>query len=96
MEKYSSEQISQIISGYKLLDRDGALSSLLKRIANCNKCASTYPTRPDNPVNALVRPIPLSTLITEDQISNYCKNIERDDALLRRIRLSNNYQTTNR
>lgn len=85
MEKYSSEQISQIISGYKLLDRDGALSSLLKRIANCNKCASTYPTRPDNPVNALVRPIPLSTLITEDQISNYCAGIERDDAFLRRV-----------
>ena len=85
MEKYSSEQIFQIIKGYKLLDRDGALSSLLERIANCNKCALIYPTRPDHPVNALVRPIPISTLLTEDQISNYCKDIERDDAFLRKI-----------
>ncbi len=85
MGKYSSKQIAQIISGYKLLDRDGALSSLLKRIANCNKCASIYPTRLDNPLNALVRPIPLSTLLTEDQISNYCKGIEGDDAFLRKV-----------
>lgn len=85
MEKYSSEQISQIITGYKLLDRNGALSSLLKKIANCNKCALTYPTRHDNPVNALVRPIPLSDLLTEDQISEYCRRIGRDDTFLRSI-----------
>lgn len=85
MEKYSSDQISQIIKGYKLLDRNGNLSSLLKKIANCNKCALAYPSRHDNPINALVRPIPLSDLSTEDQIIEYCNRIERDDAFLRTL-----------
>lgn len=85
MGKYSSEQIYQIIKGYKLLDRNGNLSSLLKRIADCNKCALTYPSRHDNPINALVRPIPLSDLSTEDQIIEYCNRIERDDAFLRTL-----------
>lgn len=85
MKKYSSEQISQIVNGYKLLDSNGVLSSLLIRIANCNKCVLTYPSRHDKPINALVRPIPLSDLSTEDQIIKYCNKIEQDDAFLRTL-----------
>ena len=85
MEKYSLEEISQIIKGYKLLDHNGDMFSLLKRISYCNKCALTYPSRRDNPISALVRPIPLSELPTEDQIIEYCNRIERDDAFSRNI-----------
>jgi hypothetical protein len=85
MEQYSLEQVSQIIKGYKLLDRKGALSSLLERIALCNNCALTYSSRNDYPINALVRPLPLAELSTEDQLVKYCKEIEREDSLLRTI-----------
>ena len=85
MAKYSSEQVSRIIKGYKLLDRNGALSSLLEQIAMCNACALTYPSRDDHPVNALVRPLQLAMLSTENQIIAQCKAIERDDYLLRTI-----------
>jgi hypothetical protein len=85
MAKYSSKQVSQIIKGYKLLDRNGALSSLLEQIAMCTTCALTYPSRDDHPVNALVRPLRLAMLSTENQIIAQCKAIERDDYLLRTI-----------
>jgi hypothetical protein len=85
MENYSREQVSQIIKGYKLLDKNGALSSLLERITRCNNCALTYPSRDDHPVNALVRPLPLANLSTEDDIIEQCEAIEREDADLRTI-----------
>jgi len=85
MENYSLEQVSQIIKGYNLLDQNGTLSSLLERITRCNNCAVTYPTRDDHPVNALVRPLQLATLSTEDHIIEQYKAIEREDADLRTI-----------
>jgi hypothetical protein len=85
MDKYSLEQVSQIIKGYKLLDQNGALSSLLERITQCTCCAKTHPNRQDKPINALVRPIPLADFSTEDQIRNYCSEIVRDDANLRHL-----------
>ncbi|MBN1763612.1 MAG: hypothetical protein JW878_11175 [Methanomicrobia archaeon] len=85
MENYSREQVSQIIKGYKLLDQNGALSSLLERITRCNNCALTYPSRDDHPVNALVRPLPLAKLSTEDLIIEQCKAIQREDTDLRTI-----------
>lgn len=85
MEKYSLEQVSGIIKGYRLLDQNGALSSLLERIARCNNCAVAYPSRDDHPVNALVRPLPLANWSTEDQIIDLCKAIQREDSDLRTI-----------
>jgi len=85
MNKYSLEQVSQIIKGYKLLDRNGALSSLLERIAQCTCCAKTHPNRQDKPINALVRPIPLADFSTGDQIREYCSEIVRDDVNLRHV-----------
>jgi len=85
MDKYSLEQVSQIIKGYKLLDRNGALSSLLERIAQCTCCAKTHPNRQDKPINALVRPVPLAGFSTEDQIRDYCNEIIKDDVNLRHI-----------
>lgn len=85
MAKYSSEQISQIIKGYKLLDRNGALSALLERIAQCTCCAETHPNRKDKPINALVRPVPLADFSTEDQIRDYCNEIVKDDVNLRHV-----------
>jgi hypothetical protein len=85
MDKYSLEQVSQIIKGYKLLDQNGALSSLLQRITLCHNCALTYPSRDDHPVNALVRPLPLADLSTEDQIIEQCKAIQMEDSDLRTI-----------
>jgi uracil-DNA glycosylase len=83
MDKYSLEQVSQIIKGYKLLDQNGALSSLLEQITLCHNCALTYPSRDDHPVNALVRPLPLANFSTEDQIIEQCKVIQREDSDLR-------------
>ncbi|HDS44512.1 MAG TPA: hypothetical protein ENN68_00150 [Methanomicrobia archaeon] len=85
MEIYSLEQVSQIINGYKLLDQNGALSSLLERITRCNNCAVAYPSRDDQPVNALVRPLLLAKLSTEDQIIDLCRAIQREDTYLRTL-----------
>lgn len=85
MGQYSHEQVSRIIKGYKLLDRKGALSSLLERVALCNNCALTYPSRDDHPINALVRPLPLAELSTEDHLVKYYTAIAREDSDLRTI-----------
>lgn len=85
IDKYTHDEIRQIFHGYKLIDKDGRLSHLLKQIAYCKQCEEKYPQRPDLPVNALVRPLPLSELLTTETMDNYRIRITRDDTLLRNL-----------
>ena len=83
--KYSSEEILSVIEGYRLLDRNGHLSSLLKKISKCDNCQLTHPKRSDKPTNCLVRPLPLSRLSTNAHLSKYPIRIKRDDTFLRNL-----------
>lgn len=82
---YSSKELSSIIKGYRLLDRAGYLSSLLKKVVGCKNCASEYPNRTDKPINCLVRPLPLGRLAKEEQVTKYSIRIKRDDTFLRNL-----------
>jgi hypothetical protein len=83
--KYTHDEIRRIFHGYKLIDKDGELSHLLKQIAYCKRCEEKYPYNPDLPVNALVRPLPLSEFSTNKTMDNYRIRITRDDTLLRNL-----------
>jgi Uracil DNA glycosylase superfamily len=92
-EKYSHEEIQQIIKGYSYLDHNGTFSNLLKKISICNKCITTYPERSDHPINSLVRPLPLHKLSSKVDIDKYAIRIKRDDTFLRNIfNSSSSYQ----
>jgi hypothetical protein len=84
-ETYQLEEISQIIRGYSMLDSRGRLSSLLKKISHCSRCADQYPDRPDKPMNHLVRPLPLRQLRGDDRSDHYSIRIRRDHGFLRNL-----------
>lgn len=85
IDKYTHDEIRQIFEGYKLLDTNGKFSRLLKEVASCKRCEEKYPSRSDLPVNALVRPLPLSEFVTPKIMDNYRIRITRDDTLLRNL-----------
>lgn len=82
---YTSEEVKKIISGYKMLDEGGRLSTVLKEVSICKACSSYLPTRSDHPVNVLVRPLPLNRLCTNDDIQRFKIHIKRDDTYLREL-----------
>ena len=85
MTKYSAEQFRLIVRGYRMLDRAGALSSLLRRVSRCRECHDRYPGRLDLPHNILVRPLPLARLRDRHAIGNYLTRLKRDDGHLRNL-----------
>ncbi len=82
---YSRDEVYRIIQGYRLLDRSGLFSSLLKRISKCDKCIRLENGDLDKPLNFLVRPLPLHRLTTPKEIRKYTIRIKRDDTFLRNI-----------
>ena len=80
---YSSIEIASIIRGYRMLDREGQLSSVLKTISRCRQCSEDYPQRKDRPFNFLVRPLPLKKLAATEQAEKYQIRLKRDDTFLR-------------
>ncbi len=82
---YSSKEIASIIRGYRMLDGQGRLSSLLKTISRCGQCSEDYPRRKDRPFNFLVRPLPLKKLAVKEQVEKYHIRLKRDDTFLRNL-----------
>jgi hypothetical protein len=68
-----------------LLDAGGHLTQLLLDVSRCRECAKAYPGREDQPINALVRPLPLERLRTQDSIEKYFIRVRRDHGLLRNL-----------
>ncbi len=85
MQTYATQDVVRIIEGYRMLERRGGLSRLLKTVSRCSKCAKCYPDRCDHPVSSLVRPLPLHRLLTESDVKRYAIRIKRDHAFLREL-----------
>ncbi|MFH1954367.1 MAG: hypothetical protein ABIL06_22455 [Pseudomonadota bacterium] len=83
--KYTAQDFRLIINGYRGLDHDAALSTLLNEASHCNRCRTKYPDRLDHPVNLLVRPLPLSGLRNMTAVDKYFIRIKRDHGHLRNM-----------
>jgi len=85
MTKYTEQDFRLIIRGYKLLDRDAALSTLLRDVSRCSQCHIEYPDRTDHPANLLVRPLPLPRLNNRTAVDKYFIRVKRDHGYLRNL-----------
>ena len=85
MTKYTERDFRLIIRGYRQLDRDAALSTLLRDVFSCSKCHIKYPDRHDHPANLLVRPLPLPRLDNRTDVDKYFIRIKRDHGHLRNM-----------
>ena len=85
MNKYTNEEVTRIIQGYKKLGSPKRLSNLLNRISHCNDCESNHRNRLDHPINSLVRPLPLDRLSSMEDILKYIRRIKREDTFLRNL-----------
>jgi len=83
--KYTARDFRSVINGYRKVDNDAALSTLLLEAYRCTRCSTKYPDRLDHPVNLLVRPLPLSRLSNITAVDKYFIRIKRDHGHLRNM-----------
>lgn len=83
--KYTAQDFCLIIKGYRELDHDATLSTLLNEASRCNRCRTKYPDCFDHPLNLLVRPLPLCGLRNITAVDKYFIRIKRDHGHLRNM-----------
>lgn len=81
--KYSLDDFTWIVQGYKKIDQRGRFTKLLKSVSLCRNCNKSYRRKRDDlPVNCLVRPLPLDRLDNGKKIENYFMRVRRDHGFL--------------
>lgn len=84
--KYSFENFTAIVEGYKKIDQRGKFTSLLKAVTLCTECNESYREKRDElPVNCLVRQLPLDRIDNGKKIENYFMRVRRDHGFLRNL-----------
>jgi uracil DNA glycosylase superfamily protein len=85
MDVYSQREFLRIVQGYRMLDRESALTRLLRDVSRCSRCQNRHAGCNDLPVNLLVRPLPISRLADNKAVDRYYVRIKRDHGHLRNL-----------